>query len=248
MKIWLILSIMPLLGLGYSNHNNYAFLQDEMDTVIEDIDRDLRAYYEKVSKRTTASHSNSLRRTAALPTSTAYSETVITWSASSKTCAAAATTVTISCASGGKIIVGPTQGGVSKCVPVGTTTLKCTKQASAVAAFVAVTCTGKYSVTASLPSFTFTKCYKKASSNEAAQLLNLEQICAVKTNSKNFTGISSTHCGASSELYTDPASHLSFCTALSSKCVSSGSTTCSITTGGASVSSPTTVNKLCIIK
>jgi hypothetical protein len=107
---------------------------------------------------------------------------VVTWSAASKTCAGAATTVTISCATEGNITAGPFRNGESKYVPWALQL--CTKQASATAAFVAVICTGKYSISASLPSFTFSKCNKK-SSNEAVQLLNFEQICDVKANSAN---------------------------------------------------------------
>lgn len=69
--VCLILAIMSLLWLGYSNRNRIS-LQDEMDTVFEDITRDLRSYYGKVNEER-ASRSNSLlRRTAASPTP--YSE------------------------------------------------------------------------------------------------------------------------------------------------------------------------------
>lgn len=235
MKVWLILTILPFLGLAAVNGDLH---QDEthMKTVLADIGREF-----------TSDAQRSLRRRAVSPTSpTHYSQTVITWGAGSKSCAAAATSVLISCASGGKIAIAPGQSGVASCTPVSANTLKCTKQPSASSPYVSVKCTGKYSVTATVPSYKFTNCNKSIRGNNAYQLVNLAQVCAVKGSTNKYTGVYSKSCSPSTDLRPATATSNPYCTYQTYKCVNSTKTTCDMTTNAITISSPTTVDPLCI--
>ncbi len=236
MKIWLILSILPLLALD-ALENSFLEGSTHLDALLDDFEKDLAAGGKPNAEQ-------SLRKAAS---ATSYSQTVVTWGASSTSCAAPVTSVTISCAAGGKISIAPGQNGVASCTPISSNTLKCTKQPTVTSPYVSVKCTGKYTVTAKVPSYKYTNCKNTVKNNNAYQMINMAQVCAVKGNPTKFVGVYSKMCTPAMSLYPASSKNNPYCASQSLLCVNTTTIICTIATGALTISTPTTIDPLCIL-